>query len=58
MRNAEKDALDMAKRRITILDEAFKLFSDNSIESVSMNAIADASKLGVATVYRLSLIHI
>ena len=52
MRNREKDAREMAERRERMLNEGFRIFSQKSIEVVSMQEVADACKLGIATVYR------
>ena len=52
MRNLEKDAKEMAERREKMLSEGFRIFSQKSIEVVSMQEIAKACGLGVATVYR------
>ena len=52
MRNQVKDAIDMAAKRQRILEEGFRLFSQNTIAAVSMNNIADACGIGVATLYR------
>ena len=52
MRNQAKDAIDMAAKRQRILEEGFRLFSKNTIAAVSMNNIADACGIGVATLYR------
>ena len=40
------------KRSEEVLDAAYKLFTKNSIEAVSMTDIADEAKIGVATIYR------
>lgn len=40
------------RRREKVLKVAFKLFVRDSIEAVSMQQIADASKVGVASVFR------
>lgn len=42
----------IARRRNVVLEAAFNLFSERSIESVTMNDIADASGVGIATVFR------
>ena len=52
MRNLEKDAREMAERRERMLSEGFRIFSQKSIEVVTMQEIAKASGLGSATVYR------
>ncbi len=52
MRNIEKDEIEMAARRETMLNEGFRLFSEGGIASVSMQEVANACKLGIATLYR------
>ena len=52
MRNLEKDAKEMAARREAILREGFRLFSEESIESVKMTDVAKAAGIGIATLYR------
>ena len=52
MRNAQKDAREMAKKRESMLKSGFELFSARAIEPVTMKEIADASGIGIATVYR------
>ena len=52
MRNLEKDELEMAARREFMLSEGFRLFSEKGIESVSMQEVANACGLGIATLYR------
>ena len=52
MRNHEKDAVEMAAKRQKILETGYKLFSEKSIAAVTMNNVADACGIGVATVYR------
>lgn len=52
MRNQEKDAIEMAARRQKILETAFRLFSRKTIPAVTMNNVADACGIGVATLYR------
>lgn len=52
MRNQQKDAIEMASKREKILEAGFRLFSQNTISTVSMNNVADACGVGVATVYR------
>ena len=52
MRNLEKDAREMAERRERMLNVGFRIFSQKSIEIVSMQEIAKECKLGIATVYR------
>jgi len=52
LRNIEKDEIEMAARREKMLKEGFRLFSQKGIDSVSMQEVAKACKLGVATLYR------
>ena len=52
MRNAAKDEIEMAARREAMLREGFRLFAAKGIEAVSMQEVAEACKLGVATLYR------
>ena len=52
MRNLEKDEIEMAARRESMLTEGFRLFSEKGIEAVGMQEVADACHLGIATLYR------
>ena len=52
MRNQAKDAIEMAAKREKILEAGFHLFSKKTIPSVTMNDVANACGLGIATVYR------
>ena len=52
MRNLEKDEIEMASKRETMLAEGFRLFAEKGIEPVTMQEVADACRLGVATLYR------
>ncbi len=52
MRNTEKDAVEMAERRKMILDAGFRLFAEKTIDPVSMNEVAKAAGVGIATLYR------
>lgn len=52
MRNAEKDAAEMAAKREKMLETGFRIFSEQVIEAVSMQDVANACGLGVATLYR------
>jgi len=42
----------MSRRRSRVLETAFTLFTRGTIESVNMTDIADASEMGVASIYR------
>ena len=52
MRNMEKDEAEMSLRREKMLETGFSLFSEHSIEAVSMQDVAKGCGLGVATLYR------
>lgn len=52
MRNLEKDELEMTSRREAMLSEGFRLFSEKGIEAVSMQEVAAACGVGIATLYR------
>ncbi len=52
MRNLEKDEIEMTARRKAMLEEGFRLFAQKGIEPVSMQEIAKASNVGIATLYR------
>ena len=52
MRNIKKDEIEMAERRERMLETGFRIFAERGIEAVSMQQIADACGLGVATLYR------
>ena len=52
MRNAEKDELEMAQRRKRMLETGFRVFAEKGIDAVSMQDIATACDLGIATLYR------
>ena len=52
MRNLEKDEIEMTSRREAMLAEDFRLFAEKGIEAVSMQEVAKACRLGIATLYR------
>lgn len=52
MRNTAKDEIEMAARREAMIKEGFRLFSERGIEAVSMQEVADACGVGIATLYR------
>lgn len=52
MRNAKKDEKEMAAKRELMLETGFRMFTEGSIEAVSMQQIADACNVGFATIYR------
>ena len=51
-RNIERDIKERNLRLQKILDTAFPIFAKKGIETVSMNEIADACDIGIATLYR------
>ena len=50
--NPEKDAIRVEARKREIMDAAFSVFTERSIDKVTMNDVAAAAGIGVATVYR------
>ena len=52
MRNLAKDEVEMAARREAMLAEGFRLFSEKGIDTVSMQEVANACGVGIATLYR------
>lgn len=52
MWSKKPDAELMAVKRDALLEKGFELFTSKSIESVSMQNIADAAGCGIATLYR------
>jgi AcrR family transcriptional regulator len=52
MRNLKKDEIEMKARREAMLREGFRLFAEKGIEPVAMQHVADASGVGIATLYR------
>ena len=50
--NPKKDALQMAANREKLLEAGYRLFHTRTIESVSMEQVAKAAGIGVATLYR------
>ena len=51
-RNIEKDAIEMADKKKRILEQGFKIFSERTIEKVTMSDVADAAEIGIASLYR------
>lgn len=52
MRDKAADAARMAVKRNAFLEKGFELFSQHSIESVTLKDVAEASGYGMATIYR------
>ena len=52
MRDARKDAIEMAARRERLLEAGFRLMSARTIEAVTLQQIADEARIGIATLYR------
>ena len=52
MKVTVQDTAAMAERREKLMDAAFRLFSEHSIETVKLQEIANASGIGIATLYR------
>ncbi len=52
VRNLEKDEIEMAAKRERMLATGFQMFAEKSIEPVTMQDVATACGLGVATLYR------
>ena len=51
-RNTERDEKEALLRRERILKAGFELFSRNGIELVSLQSIAEAADVGIATLYK------
>lgn len=51
-RNLEKDAVEMAAKNQRILENGFRIFSENTIEKVTMGDVAKAAGIGIASLYR------
>ena len=51
-RNVERDERDARIRKDRILREGFRLIAQRGIEAVSIQEIADAAEVGVATMYK------
>lgn len=52
MRNLEKDEIEMARKRETMLTVGFRIFSEKTIEVATMKEIAKACGLGYKTMFR------
>lgn len=51
-RNAERDEREAARRKEQLINAGFELFSKYGIENVSLQKVADAADVGVATMYK------
>lgn len=51
-RNTEKDAVEMASKNRRILENGFRIFSENPIDSVKMTDISDAAGIAISSLYR------
>lgn len=51
-RNTERDEREATRRKEQLMKDGFKLFSENGIENVSLQKVADAADVGVATMYK------
>ena len=51
-RNTERDEREATRRKEQLMKAGFKLFSENGIENVSLQKVADAADVGVATMYK------
>lgn len=50
-RNIERDEKEAMRRREQLMEAGFRLFSQYGIENVSLQRVADAAKVGIATLY-------
>ena len=51
-RNIQKDVIKMASKNERILQSAFRLFAENTIEKVKLTEVAAAAGIGIASLYR------
>ena len=51
-RNIQKGAIEMASKDQRILENAFHLFANNTIEKVKLTEVAAAAGIGIASLYR------
>ncbi len=51
-RNIQKDAIEMAAKNQRILESAFRLFAENTIEKIKLTEVAAAAEIGIASLYR------
>lgn len=50
-RNIERDEKEAMRRKEQLMEAGFRLFSQYGIENVSLQRVADAAEVGVATLY-------
>ena len=50
-RNIERDEKEAMRRKEQLMEAGFRLFSQYGIENVSLQRVADAAEVGVATIY-------
>ena len=50
-RNIERDEKEAMRRKEQLMETGFRLFSQYGIENVSLQRVADAAEVGVATLY-------
>lgn len=54
-RNIEKDRLEAERRRKQLIETGFRLFSEERIENVTLQRVADEAGVGIATLYKYYL---
>lgn len=52
MRNPERDAIRMAERKERLLDAAFRIFSEQTIEAANLSNIIETAEVASLTLYR------
>lgn len=54
-RNIEKDRQEAERRRKQLIETGFRLFSEEGIENVTLQRVADEAGVGIATLYKYYL---
>ena len=54
-RNIERDKREADRRKNQLIEAGFRLFSQNGIETVSLQKVADAANVSPATMYKYFL---
>ena len=54
-RNIDKDRQEAEKRRKQLIETGFRLFSEEGIENVTLQRVADEAGVGIATLYKYYL---